>query len=276
MSDSTFMHLRVSGAHTITCKTRLRSPRNAPVKNLEFQRTLGMKSHLPPNQSMKPTGHCEKTSACLPPTPPVAYLCLVRRMKPVVGAALLLLAVRCAHAEHIDIATGGSCSSPDKRYQIVVASVEPTKMPGLSAVFLRFGDSGKQSLLFRSEAGGRGIDIFWSPDSSCVAINSYEANSGDSLHVFRVHGASATRLRKPAYDATERKLLTRHPKFGWIELNRWSLYAKQWRDSQLLDTIMRGEYYAPGHSLETFAFIWTIRLAARNRFAIVHERVIPY
>jgi hypothetical protein len=75
-------------------------------------------------------------------------------------------------------------------------------MPGSSAVSLRVRDTDKLSVLFHSKAGGRGVDIFWSPDSSHVAINSYEANSGDSLYVFRVHGASATRLRKPSYDAT--------------------------------------------------------------------------
>jgi hypothetical protein len=197
-------------------------------------------------------------------------------MKPLVGAALLMLAAICAHGEHISIATGGNCPSPDKRYEIVVAPVEPEEMPGSSAVSLRVRDGGRQSVLFRSEAGGRGVDIFWSPDSSRVAINSYEANSGDSLHVFRVHGASATRLRKPAYDPTERKLLSRHPKFGRIELQRWSLFAKDWHDSQLLDAIMRGEYYAPGHLLETFAFIWTIRIARKNQFEIVHDRAIPY
>jgi hypothetical protein len=197
-------------------------------------------------------------------------------MKPLIVGALLMLGIRCAHGEHIDIRHGGSVVSPNKHYDIVVAAVDPEKMPGSSAVSLRVRDGSKQLLLFRSEAGGRGVDIFWSPDSSRVAINSYEANSGDSLHVFAIHGASATRLRKPAYDATERKLLSRHPKFGRIELNRWSLYAKQWRDSQLLDTIMRGEYYAPHHSLETFAFIWTLRSRRRNDFEIVHETVIPY
>jgi hypothetical protein len=197
-------------------------------------------------------------------------------MKPLVGVALLALAVRCAHGEHIDIRSGGSVVSPNKRYEIVVARVEPARMPGSSAVSLRVRDTDKLSVLFHSKAGGRGVDIFWSPDSSHVAINSYEANSGDSLYVFRVHGASATRLRKPSYDATERRLLSRHPRFGSIELYSWSVYAKQWRDSQLLDAVMRGEYYAPGHSLEAFAFIWTIRFAPQNRFEIVHERAIPY
>jgi hypothetical protein len=188
----------------------------------------------------------------------------------------LVLAVRFAHADHVDLAIGGSCSSPNKRYEIVVARAEPDLAMGSSAVSLRVRDSGKESLLFRSEAGGRGVDIFWSPDSSRIAINSYEANSGDFLHVFRIHGSSATRLRRPAYDATEQKLLARHPKFGEIELQRWGLYAKQWRSSQLLDTVMDGEYYTRGHSLETFAFLWTIRFAPQNQFEIVHERVIPY
>ena len=69
MSDSTFTHLRVSGAHTITCKTPLRSPRNALVKNLEFRRTLGMKSHLPPNQPMKPTAPSRMTTSELAADP---------------------------------------------------------------------------------------------------------------------------------------------------------------------------------------------------------------
>jgi hypothetical protein len=35
-------------------------------------------STLASNQSMKPTAHCETTSACLPRHPAVAYLHLVR------------------------------------------------------------------------------------------------------------------------------------------------------------------------------------------------------
>jgi hypothetical protein len=197
-------------------------------------------------------------------------------MKRLPAFALFFAGIACCDGEHIDIAKGGSCVSPDKRYAIIIAPVAADKMPDSSAVSLQVRASGKQSVLFHSEAAGRGVDVVWSPDSTQVAINSYEANSGDFLHVFRVSGASTTRVRKPAYEATEKKLLRKHPEFQ--ELERWSIFAKRWRDSNTLESVMRGRFYTarPHRSLETFAFVWLIRFKPHNDFEILSERRVTY
>jgi hypothetical protein len=194
-------------------------------------------------------------------------------MKPLVAVALLYATTKYCSGAHIGTDNGGSFVSPDMHYAVIIA---PTVMPGSSAVSLRVVDARKQSVLFYSHAGGRGIDVLWSPRSDEVAINSYEANSGDFVYIFRTIGKSATRVRKPAYHATEYKLLRKHPEFH--ELERWSFFAKRWRGKHTLEMIMRGRFYTPRprHSLETFAFEWTVRFRDRDKFDILKEVPMAY
>ena len=169
-----------------------------------------------------------------------AHLVFVRRMKPLVAVALLYATTKYCTGAHIGTDKGGSFVSPNMNYAVIIA---PTAMPGSSAVSLRVFDVRKQSVLFYAHAGGRDIDVLWSPSSDEVAINSYEANSADFANIFRTTGKSATRVRKPAYDATEHKLLTKHPEFH--ELERWSFFAKRWRGKHTLEMIMRGRTTPP-------------------------------
>lgn len=196
-------------------------------------------------------------------------------MKPLVAIALLYATTKYCSGAHIGTDQSGSLVfvSPNKHYAVIIA---PTVMPGSSAVSLRVVDTRKQSVLLYSHAGGRGIDVLWSPRSDEVAINSYEANSGDFVHVFRTIRQSVTRVRKPAYDATEHRLLRKHPEFH--ELERWSFFAKRWRGKHTLEMIIRGRFYSPRprHSLETFAFEWTVRFRDRNRFDILEEVPVAY
>jgi hypothetical protein len=194
-------------------------------------------------------------------------------MKSVVAVALLYATTKYCSGAHIGVDKGGSFVSPNMHYAVIIA---PTAMPGSSAVSLQVVDARKQSVLFYSHAGARDIDVLWSPRSDEIAINSYEANSGDFAHIFRTTGRSATRVRKPAYDATEHKLLRRHPEFH--ELERWSFFAKRWRSKHTLEMIMRGRFYTPRprHSLKTFAFEWTVRFRDRNKFDILEEVPVAY
>ena len=194
-------------------------------------------------------------------------------MKPLVAVALLYATTKYCSGAHIGTDKGESFVSPNMHYAVIIA---PTVMPGSSAVSLRVVDTRKHSVLFYSHAVGRSIDVLWSPRSDEVAINSYEANSGDFVHIFRTIGESSTRLRKPAYDATEHKLLRKHPEFH--ELERWSFFAKRWRGKHTLEMIMRGRFYTPRprHSLETFAFEWTVRFRGRNKFDILEEVPVAY
>ena len=113
-------------------------------------------------------------------------------MKPLVAVALLYATTKYCTGAHIGTDKGGSFVSPNQHYAVIIV---PTVMPGSSAVSLRVIDVRKQSVLFYSHAGGRGIDVLWSPSSDEVAINSYEANSGDFVHIFRTIRESATRVR---------------------------------------------------------------------------------
>jgi hypothetical protein len=196
-------------------------------------------------------------------------------MKLLVAVALLYVTTKYCSGAHIGTDQSGSFVfvSPNQHYAVIIT---PTVMPGSSAVSLRVVDTRKQSVLLYSHAGGRGIDVLWSPRSDEVAINSYEANSGDFVHIFRTIRQSATRFRKPAYDATEHKLLRKHPEFH--ELERWSFFAKRWRGKHTLEMIIRGRFYTPRprHSLETFAFEWTVRFRDRNRFDILEEVPVAY
>ena len=194
-------------------------------------------------------------------------------MKPLVAVALLYATTKYCSGAHIGTDNGGSFISPDMHYAVIIA---PTVMPGSSAVSLRIADARKHSVLFYSHAGGRGIDVLWSPRSDEVAINSYEANSGDFVHIFRTLGESATRVHKPADDATKHKLLRKHPEFH--DLERWSFFAKRWCGKHTLEMIMRGRFYTPRprHSLETFAFEWTVRFRGRNKFDILEEVPVAY
>jgi hypothetical protein len=193
-------------------------------------------------------------------------------MKKLVAFVLLYATTKYCSGVHVGVDEGGSFVSPNMRYVVIVA---PTVMPGSSAVSLRALDARKQRLLFYSHAGGRGVDVLWSPRSDEVAINSYEANSGDFLHLFRTAGGSAKPVRKPAYNATEHELLRKHPEFR--ELERWSFFAKRWHGQHTLEMIMRGRFYTPRprHSLETFAFEWTVRFRG-DKFDILEEVPVAY
>lgn len=194
-------------------------------------------------------------------------------MKPLVAVALLYATTNYCSGAHIGTDQGGRFVSPNKHYAVIIA---PTVMPGSSAVSLRVVDTRKQSVLLYSHAGGRGIDVLWSPRSDELAINSYEANSGDFVHIFRTIRQSVTRVRKPAYNATEHKLLRKHPEFH--ELERWSFFAKRWRGKHTWEMIIRGRFYTPRprHSLETFAFEWTVRFRDRNKLDILNEVPVAY
>src|ERR1700730_17970139 len=114
-------------------------------------------------------------------------------MKLLVAVALLYATTKYCSGAHIGTDQGGSFVSPNKHYAIIIA---PTVMPGSSAVSLRVVDTRKQSVLLYSHAGGRGSDVLWSLRSDEVAINSYEATSGDFVHIFRTIRQSVTRVRK--------------------------------------------------------------------------------
>jgi hypothetical protein len=112
-------------------------------------------------------------------------------MKPLLAVALLYATTKYCSGAHIGTDKGGSFVSPNQHYAVIIA---PTVMPGSSAVLLRVVDARKQSVLFYSHAGGRGIDVLWSPRSDEVAINSYEANSGETSCIFSVLSVNRRRV----------------------------------------------------------------------------------
>lgn len=193
-------------------------------------------------------------------------------MRSIAPLAIILAAALPDRGQHISTIDGGSSASPDRRFKIIASAAKDSSHA--SQITIQLNPKEHPLPLLTSWAGGRGIDVVWSPSSRKLAINNYEGNSGDRLYVYRISSKFVECLRRPNEAALSRLLLQRHSSF--TELERVSFHAVRWVNEQTLDTLVRGRTYTrkSQSTWERFAFEWVIHPS--SKLEIVKETPTSY